>query len=364
MSWLKTALKAFTNPIGTLIDAGTSIIGGLLGKSSASDTNRTNERIANAQIESQKSINADNLAMQQQINAANLAHQQDINKQNIALARETNALERRDARNAISDKKMDLIRAGYSTADPTLQGFSAAALSAPRVEATKQEAMQQEVPFNASLAASLIGANTALSNRRMEWAKAMSDMALQRAQSANLRADTTGKEIDNKYKDAEHVAALEKVNAEIENIKADTKIKEQQKENLRAEFDKLKMDYKIAGEEYKQAKFKTDHQSELFTEELNLIKANVASVETENDIKKLEKEILGFKRDAEKAGIPTESNNFWNTLVRMLFQAQKHPELLNSLKQMVVDGVDIWLQYRDEMNTYGENITPPKILKD
>lgn len=197
----------------SLLGAGTSLIGGLLGSSSQQKQREQNKLMFNAQIAANDRINAQNVALQREINAANVGSAERINAANIAQAQWLNAQNIAEAQRAEAagfardDTKVrrlmaDAQAAGIhplaalgssitsTSASPVSPGFSGADLSwaeqhAPRLEQANVQPPYGDVGGN-PLGDAIANAGLILSQAR----SAQLDNRLKEAQIRNVDANT------------------------------------------------------------------------------------------------------------------------------------------------------------------------------
>lgn len=292
--------------LSSIIDAGTAIAGLITG-------NKSEKR----QIAAQQQANQANIASQERINQRNIASQEKINQQNLDFAQNINDIMRYDSKHAISDKKTDLQRAGYSAADPSLQGFSAATLAQPQLEAPQSVAPQVEPEYNASMASSKL--NSILGLRG-----AATEIALMKAQAKSQNANATGQEIENAWKDVEHKTGLAMVNQNLTNAVKEGRIKELTATRMLLDMEQIQSQTDILEEELKQKKFATEHQAEQYLASLSNLQASTTDLLSSAGLKDKQRAVAEFelqikKVEAEMAkfGINFNDNSVFGTMLKL-----------------------------------------------
>lgn len=317
--------------ISSIIDAGTAVAGLISG-------NKSEKR----QIAAQQQVNAANVAAQERINQRNIASQERINQQNLDFAQNINDIMRYDNKHAISDKKTDLQRSGYSAADPNLQGFSAATLTQPQLTAPQSIAPHVEPEYNAQMASSKLNSILGLRN-------AASEISLLKAQAKSQNANATGQEIDNAWKDVQNQAQLQESYARIRDLVTHGDVNVNTAKQLLVGTDKLQSEIDLLKETIQQQRFTSEHQQEEFTNRMNQLRASVNDLNASAGLKQsqkaltdVEKQIADIKKMYADVGINFDDNSIIGSLARLI-HAGKSAELTHELVKMVKDIVSqLW----------------------
>lgn len=326
---------------------------------------------------------------QKEMNERNIASQEKINQQNIDFQQGINDIMRHDANNAISIKKQDMINAGYSTADPNMQGNAIAQLGSPQLQAP-----QVESEFNSDMANYQQNAIGSFAQSLLDNANVLTDIQLKKAQSRehNSNADFRERELAwydvnqavaykgalaNIYQsvtagDYNKVAADEKVQT-IENLKEQFKLLREQviSAKLDNKFKPKKLKLEVDSMQQSLNNLKATYQEILSVVRLNREKVNTeksaqslnysgarlndAKKETEvslknlniskeqqikidNGIKEFEKRTAAVKYNFAKYGINFDSSNYLDVATKYwkLFMNGDNVEadMLNNLNEV------------------------------
>lgn len=365
--------KAFKglNPLSLIGDA----VGGVTSLIANNQSNKYASHMTDKQIAAQKEMNQFNVDAQKAINAANIASQEKINQQQIDFQRDINSIMRHDSKHAISDKRADLMRAGYSTADPSNTGFSAASLGSPSLTAPQAIAPQVASEFTPEMAAnSILAKNSAIGNAA-QIAQTMTDIALKRAQSGKTRAELEGITKSNAWIDLMNNATYANILEHTETLHQQGKVSSKQAEVLTNELTAFDTNFKLLKEQLFEAQERNKVLPDMLREQLNEVVARVANININTDVKSVEKEILGIRKDFDqlkydlaKLGVNFDSNDLFSSMVR-LFTAKNSkaliPTVANGIKEMFssllelgdVDGSDI------DLPEVLDNLTPAGPIK-
>lgn len=231
------------------------------------------------------------IAADKAMNERNIAFQRETNQQNIDFQREINDIMRRDNRNAIQTKKNDLMNAGYSAADPNLQGASVASLGAPNIQSP-----QVASEFNPAMSQQLLDAGSHFSDSIINTAKTLSDIALSKAHVKESNANATGKEIENAWSDAEHAAQYDTTLQTLENLKKDSKIKDEEYNKLVADINSVNETIKLTREQVDLAKTENKFKPSILQNTSDHLSALIDNLDSSTDLNKTEKSIKDFEK--------------------------------------------------------------------
>ena len=231
------------------------------------------------------------IAADRAMNERNIAFQRETNQQNIDFQREINDIMRRDNRTAIQTKKNDLINAGYSTADPNLQGASVASLGSPNIQSP-----QVASEFNPAMSQQLLDAGSHFSDSIINTAKTLSDIALNKAHVKESNANATGKEIENAWSDAEHAAQYDTTLQTLENLKKDSNIKDEEYNKLVADINSVNESIKLTREQVDLAKTESKFKPSILQNTSDHLAALIDNVNSSTDLNKIEKSIKEFEK--------------------------------------------------------------------
>lgn len=231
------------------------------------------------------------IAADKAMNERNIAFQREANQQNIDFQREINDIMRRDNRTAIQTKKNDLVNAGYSTADPNLQGASVASLGAPNIHSP-----QVASEFNPAMSQQILAAGSHFSDSIINTAKTLSDIALNKAHVKESNANATGKEIDNAWSDAEHAAQYDTTLQTLSNLKKDSKIKDEEYNKLVADINSVNESIKLIREQVDLAKTENKFKPSILQNTSDHLAALIDNLDSATDLNKTEKSIKNFEK--------------------------------------------------------------------
>lgn len=231
------------------------------------------------------------IAADKAMNERNIAFQRETNQQNIDFQREINDIMRRDNRHAIQTKKNDLINAGYSVADPNMQGASVASLGAPDIQSPRVIS-----EFNPAMSQQLLNAGSHFSDSIINTAKTLSDIALNKAKVKESNANATGQEIENAWSDAEHAAHYETTVQTLENLKKDSKIKDQEYNKLVADINSVNESVRLIREQVDLAKTENKFKPSILQNTADHIAALIDNLDSATDLNKSEKSIKDFEK--------------------------------------------------------------------
>ena len=293
--------------------------GGLLGSVGSVISSGFNALSANKQTK--KMIQA-----QKEMNERNIQAQQDINTQNINFQREINDIMRHDNNNAISIKKRDLQNAGYSTANPDLQGMPAASLGSPQLTAP-----QVQSEYTPDMARQQLDAGTSFASSLLNSASTHAQIALARAQTKETNSRATGQEISNSWLDAQLKANYKQTLANTDNILSQTKLNDKQREKVVKEFDLIDGQLNLIASQYVNQQYKNAYEIDTLEKNLQLlgatinkIKAETADARASANLKYRQSVLTGFESRLKQIqvgfaemGINFNSNDLLSTLLRI-----------------------------------------------
>lgn len=284
----------------------------------------SSKKVAKMQIAAQKEMNERNIAFQEAANAANIASAERINQSQLDFQQGINDMMRYDSKHAISDKKADLIRSGYSTADPNQQGFSAASLGGISPTMANVTAPQVASEFDPSMAANAINARNSSINNILGSVSTVADVLLKKAQAKSANANATGQEIDNAWKEVQNTAALQSVYQNISESVSRKELNEKTGSKVLKELDALDQQIAIAKENVKQLKFTSEHQAERFAAELANLRAASNDLISSKNLKdvqrisvRLQNSYQHIKNEYARCGINFDDNNMLSSLLKL-----------------------------------------------
>lgn len=324
--------------IGSGVQAIGSLINGIF--------NRKAQKKAQQQaIAAQEKANQDNIQMQRDINAQNVASQERINQMQLDQSKQINDLMRYDSKHAISDKVTDLKRAGYSSADPSIQGFSAANLSSPSLSSAQQVAPHVEPTFDQSGVSNIISGNRSTVQNITDLLSTIADVRLKRSQEKNTDADTKGKDIDNSWKDEEKSAALAQIMATVDNMEANTDKQREEKKKISKDISFVDQSLKLLGEQITEIKFRNSKNEERFLNEMNHLKASVADLQSSKNLKDSEASLNNIRKRVESVratmaehGVNFDGNGFFDAIARLAVSPQGS-EVLSQIATFVFESL-------------------------
>lgn len=332
---------------GALITGGASLLGSLFGSSSSS---RTQKKLLQMQIKAQKEANEFNVAAQKEMNAANIASQENINQQQIDMTKEINSLMRHDSKHAISDKRSDLMRAGYSTADPNLNGFSAAALSSPSLTAPQGIAPQVDPTISPEMVNTLIQGQSTKLRSIMDMFQTASDVALKYVQTKKTGAETEGLTKSNAWIDLKEKSIYENLLQQTENLVAQKKLTENQALTYAQELQTFNTRWDILKAQLEQMQITNKDLDARLVAQLQESLSNVANldanasyVDVQRQIGEIKVNFDKFKYDLAQKGINFDSNSLFDSLARIFAApgAGDTPKLLiNGFKEVLAGVVE------------------------
>lgn len=280
-------------------------------------------------IAAQEKANQDNIQMQRDINAQNVASQEKINQMQLDQAMQINELMRYDSKHAISDKVADMKRAGYSTADPSMQGFSAANLSSPSLSAPQQVAPHVDPVYDQSGVSNVINGNRSVVQNVADLLSTVADVRLKRSQEKNTDADTEGKSIDNSWKDEEKSAALAQIMSTVNNLEANTDKQREEKKKISKDITFVDESLKLLGEQITELKFRNSKNEERFLNEMNHLKASISDLQSSKNLKDSEAALNNIRKRVEivratmaEHGINFDGNGFFDAIARLAISPQ------------------------------------------
>lgn len=311
-----------TGLIGSGIQAVGGIINGIF--------DRKAQKKAQAQaIAAQEKANQDNIQMQRDINAQNVASQEKINQMQLDQAQQINDLMRYDSKHAISDKVTDMKRAGYSTADPSMQGFSAATLSSPSLAAPQQVAPHVDPVFDQSGVSNVINSRRTAVQNITDLLSTIADIRLKRSEEKRNDADTEGKNIDNSWKDEEKSAALAQIMATVDNLEANTDKQREEKNKISKDISYVDQSLKLLGEQITDLKFRNATNEERFLNEMNHLKASISDLQSSKNLKDSESSLNMIRKRVEivratmaEHGVNFDGNGFFDAIARLAVSPQ------------------------------------------
>lgn len=326
--------------IGSAITAAANTINGIF--------DRKNQRKLQEQaIKAQREANEANIASQEKINQSNVDMQREVNQANIDSTERINSLMRHDAKHSISDKKADLQRAGYSTADPNQTGFSVASLTAPSLGAATQVAPRVEPEFNQQGVANAIASRRSSVQNLTDLMQTLADIKLKDKQSENIGVDSDIKKVDLEWKGAEYYTRISSMYNTIDNIAADTSVKKETVNKLKTDVSLATKQCELLGEQIEQMKFTNKTNEERFRTEMDNLKASIYNLRSSADLSASQTEINQFKKRVSSVeaimsehGVSFNGGSFVDAILRLSL-APNSSELMTQLQDFtgsVIDG--------------------------
>lgn len=324
--------------LSTIASAGGGIMSGIIGS-------LFGNKLSKRQIDAAREANQANIAAQERINAANIANQNRINQQNIDFQKDINSIMRRDSLNAISNKKSDLARAGYSTAAPDLQGFSTASLSSPNQLMAQQQSPIVNPEYTSDNVNSIIGTVNSAMSIFSNAAKLKSEIDLNRANAKSQNANATGKEIDNDFRIARNEAELEQIYKTVDDLVASKDLKRGQAHKIGYDIDNISTATQLLSEQINQARFVTKTQEERFNKEMQKLCAEIVDIksaarlkDSQSAINDIEKRIKEIEKNFAEFGINFNSNDLVSAFARLAL-SPKGSQIIPRLANFVVDSI-------------------------
>lgn len=323
MGFFDSLFKGVTkvlNPVslvGDIIGAGTSMIAN-------NQSNKYAAHMADKQIAAQQQMNERNVQAVERANAANIASQEKINQSQIDFQKDINSIMRHDSKHAISDKRADLMRAGYSTADPSMSGFTAASLSSPTLTAPQVTPAQVESEFTPQMAAqSIIAKNSSIANAA-SMAKTLADVSLARAQKQKTTAETQGIVKNNAWIDLEKNAAYAVMLENLEIATQTGKLKQKEVDMITNELSTFNTRFDLLKEQLSSLQIQNSSLDERLRADLSHTLAQVADVNEAKNNKVREGKLLDIDKDLKeiqvkfaKMGINFNASDLFSSIARI-----------------------------------------------
>lgn len=292
------------NPLSWIGDA----VGGITSLITNNQSNKYAQHIADKQLASNEAMNAQNVAAQERINQSQLDFSNNIND-----------IMRSDSHNSISLKKSDLQRAGYSAADPSLQGFTAASLSQPSLTAP-----QVTSNFDSGVADSLIRGKSSALDNMTKIAQVMTDISLKRAQSKKTQAETQGIVKNNAWIDLEKNATYAVTLETLENLAKDGEIKDFQAQEIANDLQTFQTRFDTLKAQLEGLKISNKHLDEQFRSSIAETLARVSNIKADTSNKKMQGELLRLDKDLKdievkfaKLGIDFHANDLFSSIAKI-----------------------------------------------
>lgn len=309
------------NPLSWISDA----IGGVTSLITNNQSNKYAQHIADKQLASNEAMNAQNVAAQERINQSQLDFSNNIND-----------IMRSDSHNAISLKKSDLQRAGYSAADPSLQGFTAASLSQPSLTAP-----QVTSNFDSGVADSLIRGKSSALDNMTKIAQVMTDISLKRAQSKKTQVETQGIVKNNAWIDLEKNAAYSVTLETLENLAKEGKIKDYQAQEMANELQTFNTRFDTLKAQLEGIQITNKHLDEQFRSSIAEVLARTANIKADTSNKNIQRDLLRLDKDMKeiefkfaKLGIDFHANDLFSSIAKISVSGAG-PEVVSSVMTAV-----------------------------
>lgn len=191
------------------------------------------------------------------MNQQNIASQERINQQNIDFQKGINDIMRHDANNAISIKKQDMINAGYSTADPNMQGNAIAQLGSPQLQAP-----QVESEFNPDMANYQQNAIGSFAQSLIDNANTMADIQLKQAEATEKDAHASYLRKQTNWVDLKELMSYKQAVENILNAQTNREFTEVQKQEVLQGIENMKSQNDLLQEQIIMARIKNKFEPE------------------------------------------------------------------------------------------------------
>lgn len=349
--------------IGSIIGDGIGAVGGLF---SSLIGNHSQKKAQERAIAAQREANSLNRAMTERINALQIASQEKINQQQIDFQNRINDLMRYDAAHAISNKKLDLQRAGYSTADPSMSGFSSASLGSPSLGVPNLNVPHVDPEFTQEGVSNVIAGQRSTVQSVTDLLKLSSEIALNKAHSkeSNEKANLVEKEAA--WSEALSSAKLALINNQADVMLKDGQLKQGQFDYITAQTNKLGREMELLYEQVQQAKFVTKNQQERFDNEMSLLGSQINELDasaSEHEIRvtlgKIEKRIKNVQANMAEFGVNFNGTSVFDTIARLVVSPKGKdfiPKLQDFLSTVLKDLMDLVNPFSDGAKGVGRAV--------
>ncbi|UPW41348.1 DNA pilot protein [Sigmofec virus UA08Rod_3874] len=275
------------------------------------------------------------IAAQKEMNEKNIASQERINQQNIDFQKGINDIMRHDANHAISIKKADLQRAGYSTADPNQQGFTAANLGGVNLQAPQVQS--EFTPEMANLQQQ--GINSFASGM-LNTASTLSSIALQKAQTREHDRNVDLKDKELAWFDVEHKAMYERTLQEISNMATEQNWKKADIKRVMASVEQINKSVDLLGQQIIQLQLANKFKPIEFQKAMDHLDAVIDDLKSAKGLKDAqkmltlkEKDIADIKYQFARIGVNFDSSSITDSIARLLLSGHA-TEVLDRIKAL------------------------------
>lgn len=347
----------------TIVGQGIGAVGGLF---SSLFGNNSQKHAQERAIAAQREANSLNRAMTERINQQQIASQEKINQQQIDFQNRINDLMRFDASHAISNKKLDLQRAGYSTADPSMSGFQSASLGSPSLGVPNLNVPHVDPEFTQQGVSNIISGQRSTVQSVTDLLKLSSEIALNKARSKEADAGASLKEKEAAWSEALSSAKLSLINNQADVMLKDGQLKQGQFDFITAETRKLGSEMEILFEQVQQAKFVTKHQEERFNKDMAELDSKINELDAsanEHDVRaslgEIEKRIKTVEATMAEFGVNFNGSSVFDTIARLVVSPNGKdfiPKLQDFLSTVIKDLINLVNPFNDGTKGVGRAV--------
>ena len=247
-------------------------------------------------------------------------------------------------------------RAGYSTADPSLSGFTTASLTSPTLTAPQQVAPMVESEFTPQMADTLIKAKSSSLANTAQMFQTIADISLKRAQTEKTKAETTGLVKNNAWIDLEKNALFAQTLEQTELLHQQGKVSQKTADKLAndlsmfsTQMDMLNTQLELAKKQLGSFDVEFLNRMAEVTARIDNVNADTANKNKQGELLSIQKEFDSIVRDYAKMGINFNSSNLFHAIGALLTSnapadlvdsvSNTIREVISSVFTNVVDGV-------------------------
>lgn len=344
----------------SIIGNGVGAVGSLFGSIIGSNAQKHAQERA---IAAQREANSLNRAMTERINQLQIASQEKINQQQIDFQNRINDLMRFDASHAISNKKLDLQRAGYSTADPSMSGFQSASLGSPSLGSPTLNVPHVDPEFDQQGVSNIISGQRSTVQSITDLLKLSSEISLNRAHAKEADSNASLSEKAAAWSEALSSAKLCLINNQADVMLKEGQLKQGQFDFITAQTNKLGREMEILFEQCQQAKFVTQHQKERFDKEMteldakiNELDASASDHEMRVTLGGIEKRIKEVEANMAEFGVNFNGTSVFDTIARLVVSPKGKdfiPKLQDFLSTVFKDLLNLVNPFSDGAKSVG-----------